>query len=110
MHRDPLPTISPSRWPHAWKSACAIGIAVGLWSSPAGSQVFLIPGQNPLTDAEEIELVYAGAQSIPQIIVRGPQPANSFVLSSYHSPDGQLDRIFSGLVIHDLPGYLALQH
>ncbi len=40
------------------------------------------PGQRSLTDLEEIELVYAGSQTVPQIIVRGRQAANSFVLSS----------------------------
>ena len=143
MHHGPLPKISPLGQPLVWKVALTISITVGLWPSLVASQGFSIPGQNPLTDIEEIELVYAGIQPIPEIIVRGPQPANSFVLSSYLPPDGRLDLIaqvdhlsyrtdvdalltisddtlrygriihqssFSGLVAHDLPGYLALQH
>lgn len=50
-----------------------------------------IPGQRSLTDVEEIELVYAGSQPIPQIIVRGQQTTNSFVLSSHRPSHDRLD-------------------
>ncbi len=91
MHPDPLLTISPSKRVLIWEAARVLGIAVWLWASPAFTQEFTIPGQNPLTDIEEIELVYVGAQTAPKIIVRGPQSANSFVLSSYRPPNGRLD-------------------
>ncbi len=55
------------------------------------SQDLTIPGQRSLTDVEEIELVYAGSQPIPKIIVRGRQTANSFVLSSHRPSDDRLD-------------------
>lgn len=63
------------------------------WLGPslAFTQDLTIPGQHPLTDIEEIELVYAGTQPVPKIIVRRAQAANSFVLSSYRPPAGRLD-------------------
>lgn len=55
------------------------------------TQELVIPGQGSLTEVEEIELVYAGSQPIPQIIVRGRQPANSFVLSSRRPTGNRFD-------------------
>jgi hypothetical protein len=66
-------------------------LAGWLWPSVAFTQDLMIPGQRALTDVEEIELVYAGSQPIPKIIVRGRQTANSFVLSSHRPSDDRLD-------------------
>lgn len=54
------------------------------------SQELAVPGQTPPPEIQEIELIYAGDQSVPKIIVRGQQPANSFTLSSYRPSDPQL--------------------
>lgn len=98
MHRDLLPKIAASKRPPVWNGALAIGITVGLWHSLAVSQELSIPGQQSLADVEEIELVYAGIQSIPEIIVRGPQSANSFVLSSYRPLNGRWELIAPSMV------------
>lgn len=91
MHRGPLLKISPSRRAHVWQISPAISLVALLWSCLAVGQEFSIPGQNPLTDIEEIELVYAGTQPIPKIIVRGAQSTNPFVLSSYRPLVNRLD-------------------
>jgi len=72
-------------------TACAIVISWWLWPSMALTQDLTIPGQRSLTDIEEIELVYAGSQPTPQIIVRGRQTANSFILSSHRPSEDRLN-------------------
>ncbi|MDH4303067.1 MAG: hypothetical protein OEV53_03280 [Nitrospira sp.] len=72
-------------------TVCAIVIAWWLWPSMALTQDLTIPGQRALTDVEEIELVYAGSQPSPKIIVRGRQTANSFILSSHRPSEDRLD-------------------
>ncbi|MBS0152424.1 MAG: hypothetical protein JSR31_15930 [Nitrospira sp.] len=62
-----------------------------LWPPMAHTHDLAIPGQRSLTDVEEIELVYAGSQPTPKIIVRGRQTANSFVLSSHRPSDDRVD-------------------
>ena len=91
MHCGSLPESSLSRRLHTWAVTSALAAVSWLWPSVAFTQELAIPGQNSLTDIEEIELVYIGIQTVPKIIVRGRQSANSFVLSSYRPPDGRLD-------------------
>jgi hypothetical protein len=74
-----------------WAVTIPIIIAVGLWPSSAATQEIAVPGQTPLADTQEIELIYTGNQSAPKVIVRGPQPANSFVSSSYRPSDPLLN-------------------
>ena len=81
----------PARRLSAWGAASALALAPWLCPSPAVAQDLVIPGQNSLAEVDEIELVYAGSQTTPKIIVRGRQSANSFVLSSYRPPDEHLD-------------------
>ena len=91
MHRVSGPQHTSARRFSHW---ALTGFVIGFsWLEPslAFTKDIRIPGQNPLTDIEEIELVYAGTQPIPQIIVRRPQPANSFVLSSYRPSESRLD-------------------
>ncbi len=91
LHGGSLPTFSSSKRLHRRVTACVLILAGWLWPSVAFTQDLIIPGQRALTDVEEIELVYAGSQSIPKIIVRGQQTANSFVLSSHRPSDDRLD-------------------
>ena len=77
-----------------WAATIPMMIAVGLWPSSAATQELAVSGQTPLADTQEIELIYAGDQSVPKIIVRGPQPANSFVSSS-HRPSEQRVNLLS---------------
>jgi hypothetical protein len=82
VHCGLLPEFSPLRRLRTWVAACVRVLSEWLRPSLALTQEFAIPGQNSLSDVEEIELVYAGSQTVPKIIVRGRQVANSFVLSS----------------------------
>jgi len=91
LHGGSLPESSSSKRLHRRVTACVLILAGWLWPSVAFTQDLIIPGQRALTDVEEIELVYAGSQSIPKIIVRGQQTANSFVLSSHRPSDDRLD-------------------
>lgn len=91
LHGGSLPEFSSSKQLHRRVTACVLVVAGWLWPSIAFTQDLVIPGQRALTDVEEIELVYAGSQSIPKIIVRGRQTANSFVLSSHRPSDDRLD-------------------
>lgn len=91
LHGGSLPEFSSSTRLHRRVTAGVLVIAGWLWPSVAFTQDLMIPGQRALTDVEEIELVYAGSQSIPKIIVRGRQTANSFVLSSHRPSDDRLD-------------------
>lgn len=74
-----------------WIAASALIMAPWLWPPLAITQDLVIPGQQSLAEVDEIELVYSGSQPAPKIIVRGRQPTNSFVLSSYRPPEGHLD-------------------
>ncbi len=91
MHCGSLPEFLPSRRLRRGVVACVIVISGWLWPSMALTHDWTIPGQRSLTDIEEIELVYAGSQPIPKIIVRGRQTTNSFVLSSHRPSDDRLD-------------------
>jgi len=91
MHCGSLPESLPLRRLSLWAPTCLVIVLSWLEPSLAITQDVTIPGQNPLTDIEEIELVYAGTHPLPKIIVRRPQAANSFVLSSYRPSDGRLD-------------------
>ncbi|OYT18939.1 MAG: hypothetical protein CCU26_14105, partial [Nitrospira sp. UW-LDO-01] len=91
MHFGSLPEFLPSSWLHRRVAAWVILISGWLWPPMALTQDWIIPGQRSLTDVEEIELVYAGSQPIPKIIVRGRQTANSFVLSSHRPSDDRVD-------------------
>jgi hypothetical protein len=74
----------------AWTAASPIMIGLCLWPPSAMSQEFVVPGQTPPPEIQEIELTYVGDQSVPKIIVRRRQPANSFTLSSYRPSDPRL--------------------
>ena len=74
----------------SWTAATPILLMLCLWPSSAKSQELTVPGQTPPTEIQEIELIYAGDQAVPKIIVRGWQPANSFALSSYRPSDPHL--------------------
>ena len=91
LHGGSLPESSSSKRLHRRVTAGVLILAGWLWPSVAFTQDLMIPGQRALTDVEEIELVYAGSQPIPKIIVRGRQTANSFVLSSHRPSDDRLD-------------------
>ena len=91
LHGGSLPEFSSSKRLHRRVTAGVLVLVGWLWPSVAFTQDLMIPGQRALTDVEEIELVYAGSQSIPKIIVRGRQTANSFVLSSHRPSDDRLD-------------------
>ncbi|MBX3350788.1 MAG: hypothetical protein KF747_18865 [Nitrospira sp.] len=91
LHGGSLPEFSSSKRLHRRVTAGVLVLVGWLWPSVAFTQDLMIPGQRALTDIEEIELVYADSQSIPKIIVRGRQTANSFVLSSHRPSDDRLD-------------------
>lgn len=91
LHGGSLPESLSSKRLHRRVTAGVLILAGWLWPSVAFTQDLMIPGQRALTDVEEIELVYAGSQPIPKIIVRGRQTANSFVLSSHRPSDDRLD-------------------
>ncbi len=73
------------------RAATVLMIAVELWPFSATAQEIAVPGRQSLVETQEIELIYAGDQSIPQIIVRGPQPPNPFVSSSYRPSERSLN-------------------
>jgi hypothetical protein len=100
MHGSSLPEFSPTRRLHRRMAACVIVISGWLWPPMALTQDLAIPGPRALTDVEEIELVYAGSQPIPKIIVRGRQTANSFVLSSYRPIEPRLNLLAQAAVGH----------
>ncbi|HRI39595.1 MAG TPA: hypothetical protein PLO50_13650, partial [Nitrospira sp.] len=100
MHFGSLHEFSPSSWLHRRVVAWVILVSGWLWPPMALTQDWMIPGQRSLTDVEEIELVYAGSQSIPKIIVRGRQPANSFVHSSHRPSGDRLDLLPQARVWH----------
>ena len=91
MHFGSLPEFLPLSRLYRRVAVCVILISGWLWPPMALTHDLAIPGQRSLTDVEEIELVYAGSQPIPKIIVRGRQTTNSFVLSSHHPSDDRLD-------------------
>lgn len=108
MHFSSLPEYIPSsrlRRGAAW----VILILGWLWPSMALTQDWMIPGERSLTDVEEIELVYAGSQPIPKIIVRGRQPANSFVLSSHRPSGDRLDLLPQAGVWHPIAACQATE-
>ncbi len=100
---------SPSRGLRRLVATCAIVTAGWFWPSVALTQEFAIPGQNSLTDIEEIELVYAGSQPVPKITVRGRQAADSLARSSYHPPEEQLDLLAPSTVGQALGACRAAQ-
>ena len=102
MHFGSLPEFLPSSWLQRRAAAWVILILGWLWPSMALTQDWMIPGERSLTDVEEIELVYAGSQPIPKIIVRGRQTANSFVLSSHRPSGDRLDLLPQAGVSHPI--------
>lgn len=80
-----VPTLcmSPRMVLTPWPALLMLLLIMWLQPSPGVTQDFSVPGLNPLAETQEIELVYAGTQSVPKIIVRGRQPTNSFPVSSY---------------------------
>ncbi|MDH4081273.1 MAG: hypothetical protein OEU68_15820 [Nitrospira sp.] len=66
-----------------WPALLMMLLTVWLQPSPGVAQEISVPGLSPLAETQEIELIYAGTQSVPKIIVRGRQPTNSFPVSSY---------------------------
>ncbi|MFO0700865.1 MAG: hypothetical protein U0236_16705 [Nitrospira sp.] len=91
IHYDSFPKALLSTRLRAWVAAGVITVAPWLWPPLAVTQDLVIPGQQSLAGVDEIELVYTDSQPVPKIIVRGGQPTNSFVLSSYRPPEGRLD-------------------
>ena len=91
MHDRSFPKLSSFRRLSPWAPTGLIVVLSWLEPSLAFTQDIGIPGRHPLTDIEEIELVYAGTDPLPKIIVRGQQAANSFVLSSYRPSDDRLN-------------------
>jgi len=90
-------------WPAscAWVCLCkspaplaapiALMMSVGLWPFTAISQAIPLPRQNPRSVSQDAEIICSENQSVPQIIVRGPQPANPFAFSSHrHSAEHNL--------------------
>ena len=102
MHFGSLPEFLPSSGLHRRAAVWVILISGWLWPPMALTQEWMIPGQRSLTDVEEIELVYAGSQPIPKIIVRGRQTANSFILSSHRPSGDRLDLLPQAGVWHPM--------
>ncbi|MBX3304289.1 MAG: hypothetical protein KF693_18915 [Nitrospira sp.] len=109
VHCGSLPELFPLRQLRTWVAACVRVLSEWLQPSLALTQDVAVPGQNSLADVEEIELVYAGSQTVPQIIVRGRQAAYSFVLSSYRPPDERLDLLAQSAVGQALGACRATQ-
>lgn len=91
MHCGFFPHSLRSKRLPTWAATSVLIVLSWLGPSRALPHDLTIPGQFPLTEIEEIELVYSGTDPIPKIIVRRRQAANSFVLSSYQPSDGRLD-------------------
>lgn len=102
-----LPEYSPSRRLHRQLAASVMVIAGWLWPSIALTQEVVIPGQRSLTDIEEIELVYAGFQKNPTIIVRGQQTTTPLGPSSYRLSDDRLDLLAQTAVEQPIPSCQA---
>ena len=66
-----------------WAAGLVMLLTVWLQPSPCVAQDIPVPGQNPLAETQEIELIYIGTGSVPKIIVRGRQPTNVFPAFSY---------------------------
>jgi len=93
-----------------WIPGLVLLSTLWLWPCIGLAQDIPIPGQSPLAETQEMELIYTDDQSIPKIIVRGRQLTYSFPVSSHRPPPDHDVDLFSLMKAGQLMGSCHTRH